>query len=326
MSVYADSIDSKDDFNEIANENTKKDNNETAQNPINFMDEEDGIDDGYEPSVVSGGSYKKESEEDFIKKRDYLVKLDTFKHQYGIKTSRNLNMNSNLQDIIFEYEKHKEYIFRKNSQEFGKKLILLCISMVEKFNEKLDPFGLDLEGWSQLVESNIEDNKAYDEAIGNIFKKYFPEGLGPEVTLLLLLGQSAYSVHSSNKRLKDRRKYAKTDTTEEKEQKKLQTPKHYNPSEILQSLNSKRTTLGNPKAKAESGSETESETDSDEYSDENSEEDEENSGESSSEDEEDSDDSESDSEDEKPKPKQQQPQQQTKPILTTKNNKKVISL
>ena len=81
----------------------------------------------------------------------------------------------------------------KRSVEFQRKLLITFISGIEMLNSKFDPFGANLDGWSEAVHSDLA---SYDEIFEQLFLKYRGRSqMSPEASLLLTLTGSAVMFH-----------------------------------------------------------------------------------------------------------------------------------
>jgi hypothetical protein len=70
-------------------------------------------------------------------------------------------------------------------------MLLLGVQGVEMLNTKFDPIGVDLEGWSEAMSYNM-DNQDYDEVMGELYEKYKSTGnMSPELKLIFMIISSA---------------------------------------------------------------------------------------------------------------------------------------
>jgi hypothetical protein len=105
-------------------------------------------------------------------------------------------MESNLQEMMGEYETIVAEKERTNSMKFQGKMLMACVTGLEFLNNKFDPFDVKLEGWAEQLNENIEE---YDEIFGELHEKYKSKAkMSPELKLLFQLGGSAVMVHMSN--------------------------------------------------------------------------------------------------------------------------------
>jgi hypothetical protein len=73
---------------------------------------------------------------------------------------------------------------------------------MEFLNNRYDPLGVNLDGWSEQVNENLED---YDEIFEELYDKYKDRSkVAPEVRLIMSLGLSAAMCHVTNTMFKSR--------------------------------------------------------------------------------------------------------------------------
>ena len=128
-------------------------------------------------------------------KIDLIYKFKRLESQ-GIRTTMNYNMNSQLDDMRNEYLKLKKQREIENSIKFQRKVMMAAITGIEFLNNKIDPFDIKLDGWSESVNENIND---YDEVFEELAEKYGGKSeMAPELKLLMMIGGSAFMFHLTN--------------------------------------------------------------------------------------------------------------------------------
>jgi len=128
-------------------------------------------------------------------KIDLLYKFKKLEGQ-GIRTTMNYNMNSHLEDMRNEYIKLKKQREIDNSIKFQRKMLMACVTGIEFMNGRFDPFSVNLDGWGESVNENLND---YDEIFEELGEKYGGGGdMAPELRLLFTLAGSAFMFHLSN--------------------------------------------------------------------------------------------------------------------------------
>ena len=142
------------------------------------------------------GSRMETPEEKFVReeneKQEYLIKLMALESK-GVRLSREFSMKSKLEDIKFEYEKQKNLQERIQSVDFMKNLLVTFTNGIEILNDKYDPIGAKLNGWSETV---IENMGSYESIFEKLHEKY--KGtveLAPELELLMTLVSSMFMYH-----------------------------------------------------------------------------------------------------------------------------------
>jgi len=136
-----------------------------------------------------GDRYRREDEE----KQDILIKLQALESKGNIRLSREFSMKSRLDDIKFEYEKQKTLIEKDASVEFMKSMLITVVHGTEIINNKWDPVGAKLNGWSESVMENLG---SYEAIFERLHEKYTGSvDIAPEMELLANLASSAFMFH-----------------------------------------------------------------------------------------------------------------------------------
>jgi hypothetical protein len=134
-------------------------------------------------------------EEELKEKFKYLRKLEDLERK-GVSLSKRYNMDSNLNEMIGEYETIIAEKEKSNAIKFQGKMLMACITGLEFLNNKFDPFDIKLDGWGEQINENIDE---YDEIFAELHEKYKSKAkMSPELKLLFQLGGSAMMIHMSN--------------------------------------------------------------------------------------------------------------------------------
>jgi len=134
-------------------------------------------------------------EEELKEKFKYLRKLEDLEKK-GVSLSKRYNMDSNLNEMIGEYETIIAEKEKSNAIKFQGKMLMACITGLEFLNNKFDPFDIKLDGWGEQINENIDE---YDEIFAELHEKYKSKAkMSPELKLLFQLGGSAMMIHMSN--------------------------------------------------------------------------------------------------------------------------------
>jgi hypothetical protein len=134
-------------------------------------------------------------EETMREKFKYLRKLEALEKK-GVELSKKYSMESNLQEMIGEYETIMDEKSKQNSVKFQGNMLMAVINGIEFLNGKFDPFDIKLDGWSDQVQENITE---YDDIFSELHEKYKSKAsMAPELKLLFQLGGSAMMVHMTN--------------------------------------------------------------------------------------------------------------------------------
>jgi hypothetical protein len=141
-------------------------------------------------------SEPKMSKDELLREKfKYLRKLEALEKK-GVELTKKYNMESNLQEMMGEYEMIMEEKTKQNSVKFQGNMMMAIINGIEFLNNRFDPFDVKLDGWGEQINENIND---YDEIFGELYDKYKSKAtLAPELKLLFQLGGSAMMVHMSN--------------------------------------------------------------------------------------------------------------------------------
>lgn len=147
------------------------------------------------PEMKMSSEPKLSRDEMLKEKFKYLRKLEALEKK-GVELTRKYTMDSNLQEMMGEYEMIMEEKSKQNSVKFQGNMMMAIINGIEFLNNRFDPFDVKLDGWGEQINENITD---YDDVFGELFEKYKSKAsLAPELKLLFQLGGSAMMVHMSN--------------------------------------------------------------------------------------------------------------------------------
>ena len=136
------------------------------------------------------------SKEELLKEKfKFLRKLEALEKK-GISLTKKYNMESNLDEMMGEYEMIMAEKEKSNSIKFQGRMLMACLTGIEFINNKFDPFDIKLDGWSEQIHENIDD---YDEIFAELHEKYKSKAqMAPEIKLLFQLGGSALMMHMTN--------------------------------------------------------------------------------------------------------------------------------
>jgi hypothetical protein len=145
---------------------------------------------------INVSSEPKLSKDDLLREKfKYLRKLESLEKK-GVELTKKYSMDSNLQEMIGEYEMIMEEKQKLNSVKFQGNMMMAIINGIEFLNNRFDPFDIKLDGWGEQITENIND---YDDVFAELYEKYKSKAtMAPELKLLFQLGGSALMVHMSN--------------------------------------------------------------------------------------------------------------------------------
>ena len=134
-------------------------------------------------------------EELLREKFKYLRKLEALEKK-GVELTKKYTMESSLAEMQGEYEMIMEEKTKQNSIKFQGNMMMAIINGIEFLNNRFDPFDINLDGWGEQLNENIND---YDDIFGELYEKYKTKAsMAPELKLLFQLGGSAVMVHMTN--------------------------------------------------------------------------------------------------------------------------------
>ena len=136
------------------------------------------------------------SKEELLKEKfKYLRKLEGLEKK-GVILTKKYDMDSSLHEMQGEYETIISEKEKSNSVKFQGRMLMAAITGLEFLNNKIDPFDLKLDGWSEQVQENLDD---YDEIFAELHDKYRSKAkMAPELKLLFQIGGGAVMLHMTN--------------------------------------------------------------------------------------------------------------------------------
>ena len=127
-------------------------------------------------------------------KYDLLSKIQALERK-GINPSKRFTSKHKLIHIQSEYNRLSQMLANEAGVKFGRKLLMGSVGIVEWLNNRFDPVGAKLEGWSESVMENIED---FDHSLERIVEKWTSHvEVAPEMELMTALAGSAFMFHMS---------------------------------------------------------------------------------------------------------------------------------
>lgn len=163
--------------------------NQTTQNNIPKTTFESFPKPSYQPPNIAAQREIK------FKKMEVFTKLMHIKN-LGIQLTKNYTIESDLEEMEAELKYHSDIQSRKNGVQLAKSFMCNAITGIEFLNERYDPFGFKLKGWSDQVKMNKDD---FDDVFGELLEKYKGNGskMEPELKLAMMLIISGASFHMS---------------------------------------------------------------------------------------------------------------------------------
>ena len=116
----------------------------------------------------------------------------------------NMTMQNTIEELEDEYERLNEIHKVKNSIKWQKRILLGVTKGAEWANNRWDPIGLKLNGWSNAIAAEMDDYSDIFEEMGEKYKDTFQ--VSPEIKLIMMVLTSGIMYHLSNQAAE---KYAK---------------------------------------------------------------------------------------------------------------------
>jgi hypothetical protein len=147
-----------------------------------------------------GGKVFTSAEEELLAKYDIMRELGEMAHYQGVKLSQNYTLKSNYEDMLRERNLHKYIKDKHEGTKWLSDAFLHGVKGMEWLNQRFDPFGFNLEGWSDHVKGNINDQYG---TFSELYEKYVGQGvvIPPELKLVFALCSSAVQYHGYNSAL-----------------------------------------------------------------------------------------------------------------------------
>ena len=133
-----------------------------------------------------------------LKRLEKFMQLKYIKEKFGISLSKEYTINSDYNEMAAEIEFHTNFQKRRNGIEFWKSTFVYGAKGCEYLNKSFDPFGFDLNGWSEHF-SAIDAN-SNDDIFGELYDKYKSkfDGYSVELRAILMFAGSAGAFVTAN--------------------------------------------------------------------------------------------------------------------------------
>jgi hypothetical protein len=137
-------------------------------------------------------------EELFREKRELLLVLDKMESK-GCTLTKRFTMESDLWEMRAEVEVLRNQRKKHNGVQFQRKSLLMAVQGLEWMNSTFDPFDVDLDGFGDAVNENVEE---FDDIFEELYEKYKTNTLMPEIRLAWTLGSIGAMTHFSNRMMR----------------------------------------------------------------------------------------------------------------------------
>jgi len=133
-----------------------------------------------------------------LKRLEKFMQLKYIKDKFNISLSKEYTINSDYNEMCAEIEFHTNYQKKRNGIEFWKSTFVYGAKGVEYLNKTVDPFGFDLNGWSEHFAAI--DANSNDEIFGELYDKYKSkfDGYSVELRAILMFAGSAGAFVTAN--------------------------------------------------------------------------------------------------------------------------------
>lgn len=144
----------------------------------------------FKPNIYGGVYNERTGEYVFPSKDDELfAKLNVLRQlgsyaKRGGKLSRNWSLEDSFKAMLYELEIIKGIKQEENTVKWMKGAFTTIVWGLELGNKAINPFDIDLEGFSQHVDRNIDE---YDDIFTELYEKYNKDGKGMSVELRFLM-------------------------------------------------------------------------------------------------------------------------------------------
>jgi hypothetical protein len=151
-------------------------------------------DDSTERQKIKTKKINKENMNDSIRreKSELLYKLSkVYEKHKSLIAQYKIDMSCSLEEIKNEYERVRTNLENEKMVKFCKQMLLMGVQGAEMMNNRFDPLGVDLDGWSEAMGYSMEQQE-YDEVLSELYEKYKGKGsMSPEIKLIFMIIGSA---------------------------------------------------------------------------------------------------------------------------------------
>lgn len=155
---------------------------------------ESGSDDYSDVSSQSSSGSESKVKNSKQEKQKILLQLVALEKR-GVELTKKYSMSSKLEELKFELKLHESNAEKESGVKLQQKILLAAVYGLEIANNKYDPIGAKLDGWSESVMDNIDD---YTVIFEKLYDKYKSRAdLPPELQLLVTLVGGAVMFHTT---------------------------------------------------------------------------------------------------------------------------------
>lgn len=130
-------------------------------------------------------------------KRDLLHQFSILEQEKGVKMFKGFTLKSNLEEMRYHLENVQADIRMRETVNNFEKALITGSTLAEKLNNRFDPFGLRLTGYSQAVSQGIGNMRPALFDLAKMWIKKTKKS-NPIFQLGLAMGTAMVVVHNSN--------------------------------------------------------------------------------------------------------------------------------
>jgi hypothetical protein len=155
---------------------------------------ESGSDDYSDVSSQSSRGSESKTKNSKQEKQKILLQLVALEKR-GVELTKKYSMSSKLDELKFELKLHESNAEKEAGVKLQQKILLAAVYGLEIANNKYDPIGAKLDGWSESVMDNIDD---YTTVFEKLYDKYKSRAdLPAELQLFVTLVGGAFMFHTT---------------------------------------------------------------------------------------------------------------------------------
>lgn len=189
------------DYNDNANVNYNVNANYNTNSNVNYNGNVNGNYNGNANGNVNANEPVMSRTMILKEKQKLLMRINRLVEYPDIS---NMTMQNTIEELEDEYERLNEIHKVKNSIKWQKRILLGVTKGAEWANNRWDPIGLKLNGWSNAIAAEMDDYSDIFEEMGEKYKDTFQ--VSPEIKLIMMVLTSGIMYHLSNQAAE---KYAK---------------------------------------------------------------------------------------------------------------------
>ena len=143
-----------------------------------------------------GRELRARAEKDLAEKREILYQFDRLENR-GMRLPRRFTLEDDIEEMKAELHRIERERDLQSSIRWQRMMVLSCVTGIEYLNRKFDPFNIDLDGYSERIDCDLDD---YSDIFEELHEKYKSSGkkMAPELRLMMVLGGAALQTNLNN--------------------------------------------------------------------------------------------------------------------------------